>query len=1342
VSKTWRNFATCHCHPQSLDSASTPEAFAEREVELGTGVITCTDHGTLQACRKIYDLGKANGLTPVLGLEAYLRDDNCPILTARGYAKNENGAFIKAPKYMHVTVHFMDQAAYECGVRLLSMADARLEETLQKLEAKDRKHGEERKPLFTWTDLEELGGHNVTMTTGCMIGLVQRHILENDDLQTATAYFDKLQSIVKPGNLYTELFPHDTGKNWVDGIFIYGADGSEVKVYDKKVLRTNVGEIRAGELAKVWTRGEHNTLVSVKDRTTWREMAPLAIKEVKHVSDYVPNECRPWAPNGDLQAGLNRAMRYLAKQRNVKLLIGDDSHFAKPDEKIVQDVRMAQKPGKWRFYGSYHRQSSEEAFEHFQRTLRTSETEFEGWIDNSHEWASRFKNFEFNTPVSLPTKFYEVKYAERPWFVEGSQDNSLRYTLELVRKHGRMQWGNRMYTDRLKAEINLLHNNGVIDLLPYFMIDEEICSFFEERGLLTGPGRGSAAGLLLTYCLSITHVDPLKYELSMDRFLTVDRIKGGKLPDIDQDLPKMRRDLLIDPQNGFLKQRFGDHVAQISVDSTLKLKMAVKDVSRQQRGFVHPDIELLTKKFIMPPQGVEDYDFVMGYDNDEGHVQGSVEYDPALQDYIIKFPDDWKIVQKCLGLARQKGRHACAFVIANRPIHEFIPLTTVSQVRVTAYTAPSVEAVGGLKMDFLGLGALDDISDAIKLIQARSGRPLDLFKETVINGRRVPGHRLIPVPTGNVVDIWDLPNDQGVFSDVALGKTETVFQFNTPGAVQWLEHFAYQNEDGNFAIDSVEDMAAFTALDRPGPLDIHVTNPEDGSKHNMLVEYARRARGAAPSPDVLPIFDQLIPETYGVMVYQEQLQRVYQQLTGCSGADAEEFRANVAKKKKAKIEKAYLPFVTSAGAKIGKENAEAAWAFFITWAKYGFNKSHAVCYAVIGYACAFVKRHYPLEWWTSVLSNAAKNEVNEKFWRHCGHLIDLPDVKVSGGTFEIQNDRIRAPLNLLKGVGDGAHAQLSKYAPYTDIKDFCLKIEEHRIATGVTVMKKKKYKDKENKVFDPEKGKMVSSDAVKEVPVFSKGHNALNRGVIKTLITSGAMDSLFPDGTYLVDQMMLFEQAMAAAETETNRRLNPDAKKPKIVKAQPVDVEALQVGPLKRYQMRKATLPIFGMDLIPLAVRLELINAHPVDGPYVGWVPPNGNRQITLPVATADDVTKLEVRGLEDDRPVQVAVVAYVDEVEVRNYGDEQREMCKLRLDIEGARFEYVKWAGKAIILPNVFKTKLKGAVVLAVLNKYKSDRPFSVEDLFVLERPLNHEDEPEKSDDTEKEATDGKETE
>ncbi len=1365
-----RNFVTCHSHPKSLDSGSTPEAFLEREVELGTGAIVATDHGTLEACRKIYDLTKDKKackgqiITPILGLEGYLRDDNCPILTAAGYPKNATGAFIGAPKYMHFCVHFLDQAAYECGVRLLSRADEHLEATLAKLEAKDRKHGKERKPLFTWVDMEELGAHNVTMTTGCMSGVVQRHLLENGDVKTAEAYFQRMMTVVKPGNLLVELNPHDTSMDWIQGVFITLADGTKESYYNDKVLMTDGGEITAIHLSRVWASGKHNVLRSIKDRTTWREMPEQRILAVEHIEGFYPNECKPWAPDGNWQTGLNRAMRMWANKYKVPIVVGDDSHYAMRDEKIVQDVRLAQ-GGPWRFYGSYHRQSSEEAFDHFKSTLGTKEAEFEGWVETSIEWAARFKDFKFETSVSMPTKFYEPKYCEHAWHQNPSvpeRDHSLMYTMELIRKHGRMDWKNKKYVERLQAEIKLLHNNGTIDLLPYFFIDEELCSLYEAHGLLTGPGRGSAAGLLLTYLLGITHVDPLKYDLSMERFLTIDRIKSGKYPDIDQDLP--HRELLL----AWLESRFGDHFSQLSVDTTLKLKSAVKDVARGLRGKTEPSailamgrIESLSRKFAEPPQGIDDYDFTMGYDSDEGpqlgtSVPGHSDSDPALLDYIREFPADWEIVKKCLGLARQKSRHACAFVIANRPIQEFIPLTTVSEVRVTSYTAASVEAVGGLKMDFLVVNSLNDLGDAIKLVQQRSG--LDIPKETYLDGRRVPGHRLVPIPGGGgFYDIWDLFEDPAVFADVANGRTETVFQFNTPGAIQWLRHFGQQRPDGSYPIDSILSMAAFTALDRPGPLDILVIDPDgDGrTRHNMLVEYARRARGATPSPGVLKVFDELIPETYGVMVYQEQLQRVYQNMTGCSGADAEEFRTNVAKKKKEKVDKAYPGFIEHAGAKLGEQNAKDAWEFFKTWGQYGFNKSHAVCYSVIGYACAYLKHHYPLEWWTSVLKNAAKNEVNEKFWRFCGHLIDLPDVVKSGQQFEIQNERIRAPLSLLKGVGEGAHGQLSKYHPYATIEDFVRKQEEHKITTGTIVEKMGKVK---YRVPDPTgatkrngEAKLVTITKEEMVKKFKKGTSSLNRGVVATLILSGAMDSLFPshiDGVEMSmsDRLAMYERTIAEVQTDMGPVLTSGKKKgqKKQVKAQAVDPKYLNLSALQQFQLKKAILPAYGANIAQILVQMgasEIVSRATDDNEmryHFRWLPSNSESYRYVQLADADDLQYLRKVPMEHGTKIYAAVAAYIVDWNVFNYGEERKQACKLLLDVEGTRWEFVRWPDKNGGIPDIFRSSLKGVIAMVCLTKYKEDRPFSIEDVVVIQRPFDtaepdsdSEEEPEKEGDT-----------
>jgi DNA polymerase III alpha subunit len=831
-----KNFATCHCHPQSLDSASTPEAFAKREVELGTGVITVTDHGSLAACRTVYDLAKKNKLIPVLGLEGYFRDDNCDVFQKAGIPKGEKGTYVDYFKYGHFCVHFLDQAAYECGVRLISGAPI-------------ERHGSETKPLFNWQSMEELSQHNVTMTTGCLIGMVQRHLLDNNDPQMAVRYFEKMLHIFGKDRLYVEAFPHVCDRNWVKGVFVELQEGDKIvklKFHDGKKLKTNEGEITAEDLAKAFGRKgvKHEQLCAVKDYNTWNDRNPTKILSVNKVEDFIINECRPWAPDGDVQKGCNEFVLRLAKKYDVPILIADDSHFAHEDEKPVQDVRLMASGGSWRFYNSYHRQSSDEAFAYFNDKLGIDLKTFEGWVENSHAWASRFKDFKFVTAPSLPTKFYP--------------QDTLRHTLDLIKKHGRMDWKDKRAVARLEEEIELLHRNGTIDLLPYFFIDEEVCWEYTKKGLLTGPGRGSAAGVRLAYLLGITHADPFDYGLSLERFITQDRIASGALPDIDQDLPN--RDLLVAEPDGFLHKRFGDHFAQISVDTTLKLKSAMKDVCRVLEGCVLPDINDLTRKLPDPPQGVSDHNFVFGYSDSGNWHEGIIVSNKDLQNYTIRYPKHWNIVQRALGLARQKSRHACGFVIANRPIQEFIPTTIISDTRCTAYTPASVEAVGGVKMDFLVINSLNDISNAIGIIQERYGTPPK--EGMTIDGKWVPQCRLISNPIKNTgyLDIWKLPEDQRVFKDVSLGKTETVFQFNTPGAVQWLRQFAYRKGPDRFAIDSIEAMAAFTALDRPGPLDMEVISGESESKkHNLLVEYARRARNAEPSPEIFSFFNKLFP---------------------------------------------------------------------------------------------------------------------------------------------------------------------------------------------------------------------------------------------------------------------------------------------------------------------------------------------------------------------------------------------------------------------------------------------------------------------------------------------------
>lgn len=1313
--KNLKNFATPHSHVRSFDSASTPEAFALRELELGGEYLTVTDHGTLEANRHIYDLCQNDKrfkekLTPIMGLEGYFRDDDCPILKEAGVSKDDKGTFAEHLKYMHLTMHFMDQEAQETATRLISKADLRAE-----------KHGSERKPLFGWADLEELGSKNITFCSSCLIGMVSRHLLAHDDYKTAIRYYDRVRSLVKPGNFYVELFPHVCDKNWDAGTFIKYADGTEEKLPDYKnlgILDANGKEykVRAGDVADDFAKSvptaqeKYQKLVAVMQN---RKMVPLEqaklIVGAEKREGYLYNECKPWAPDRDVMLGVNRFVMEIARRYGDKILISDDSHFAKAEEKVAQDIRLGQN-GNWRFATSYHRFSNDEAWAYFSTKMGVTEAQFEEWVENSHEWGSRFKDFKFAPRKSLPTSFYPPE--------------TLQHTIALVNKQGRMDWNNQDQKARLQAEINLLHYNGTIDLLPYFFIDQEVCDMYLRRGELTGPGRGSAAGLELAYDLGITHVDPRRYGLSMDRFMTKTRIESGKLPDIDQDLP--HRDFLVDPNDptkGWLAERFGECVSQISTDTTMKLRSSIKDVFRALHGTAGVQaISPLTNELPMPPQGITDAEFVFGYKGSDDHwVPGIIETDPVLQGFAKQYPNEWSIVQKCLGMTRQKGRHACAFVIADEPISNFIPITTVGGVRVTQYTASTVESSGGLKMDFLIVNSLKDIGACIRLIQdrhapeqaamwakARGGlRKDEEIPGMRLNGKFVPAIRCVP-KGGQFHDIWDLPEDQGVFHDICEGKTESVFQFNTPKARLLLKNFdvvRFVDSAGaaHKGLDSIEALAAFTALDRPGPLDYYMDDG-NGGKHNMLVEFARRARGLPDSGDSLPILRELLPETYGVIVYQEQLTKIYQQLGGTTGAEADEFRVHISKKQMAKVIKDKEVFVRGAYPKLGEQTSEKLWAMMETFSRYGFNKSHAVCYVVIGYACAYLKHHYPLEWWTAVLKNADRNEINEKFWAHCGKLIDVPDIRLSGPHFEIQNNRIRAPLWLLKGIGDKAQEQISANGPYESVLDFAQKIEAWRLKNATVVTRKKK---------DKKTGEET------EVQSQRLATTALNSRVITTLIVSGAMDSLFGDVVIgeerfpmtIGQKLQAYEEAQLAASGKKKKKKG---------------VELRTIDPLVQYQMRKQILPALSEPICDLVMPLLKDKFVKIEDRVFVHHKVMGNREgyNDYPLAAPGVIEQIVSSNLSTE--IIFAAVGYVNGDRRFRYDNKNpkpgqsktKSASELTVDVEGVTIKAVKWPLDSG-LPPPFQNDLTGAVVVCLYRK-RPTKGVTVDDVLVVQPPLD----------------------
>jgi len=1274
--KDFDPLVTPHCHTLSLDSGSTPESFLRRELDLNTGYITTTDHGTLAGVRKIYDLAKKAKITPILGLESYLRPRECEILKSMGVSKTiaEKGptkdqlSYIDYRKYFHVTMHFKDYEAFQTAARLISIADETAETW-----------GSEKKPIFGWEELEELGSKNVTMGSSCLIGAVQGHLaLNRPDI--AVKYYEKLRSIVKPGNFIVEVFPHKCDTNWEESLYLINPDGTEKRLHPNKRLlvldaKGKRHEIDGKTLAKRFKDKQADyRLVGTFRYKVLTEEEPFHFNNIRLVEGFIQNECSPYAPNGAVQIGANQFVIDLAKKYGDPIVVSDDSHVAIPEHVVVQKVRLLQS-GNWHFSEGYWRKSSSECFEFFNQNMGIQEDEFRSWVENSRNWASGFKDFKFQDKKSLPAQFYP--------------HDTVKYLFELIRKHGRMDWSNPKYVERLKEEVVLLQKNGVTDFLPYFFTQEEVLSEYEKARLLTGPGRGSAAGVFIAYLLGITHVDPFKDDLSLSRFITPDRIQGGSYPDIDHDL--FNRDILdgTEGRPGFLERRFGkNHVAKISTNGTLRLKSAIKDVCRALYGEVSKEVHALTKRMADAPQGVTDQAHVFGYQpKDEDFVPGAIDTDPALKEFVLNYPEAWETAKLALSLVKGKGVHAGGYVITDRdmPISSFLPTMNIDGVTATQWTKDEVEEAGGIKIDFLVIKILEDISKCIEIIQANDPKYLN---DHTLNGRRVPGFRLVPDLEGNLHDIWDLPEKDEVFKDILDGKTETVFQLNTSGAKKYLQLFNFQKSNGKMGINSISDIAVFTALDRPGTLDAVVS---DGTtSRNMLEEYVARAKGDKPIGLIQELQD-ISPDTYGVLVFQETASKVFREVGRATSVEAEGFRSHASKKNTEKVLKDKEIFMRGAKDTVGEEVGEKVWEQLVTSSRYSFNKSHACCYAVTAYATAYLKHFYPLQWWCAVLSNSNRNEIQEKFWKYCSSFVLLPDIKYSGSGFIVEGNKLRAPLWLLEGVGEKAYLELTKLGPFTDIKDFLQKIENESIANGTTI----EPEVKESKQID-----LFSTP--NEPPKIKKAHSAINRKVAYNLIISGIADSLFPENMDILSKLQLYEQEKALITGS---------------KQKSIEQKFLKFDALTRYQYRKQLMPYFAGSVLPIMVDSKIQD-----------VTRNEEKRMYVYLDRYPFVNPSYLSMLEDlpvlPNKTTVAVAAVVLEYRLFTYHG-TKEAAEYVLDVAGQQIKVVKWpdynTGELI---SSFKKDLTGCIVIAVLTKSKKGKDPSLDLINVIREPITQKEE------------------
>jgi DNA polymerase-3 subunit alpha len=520
----------------------------------------------------------------------------------------------------------------------------------------------------------------------------------------------------------------------------------------------------------------------------------------------------------------------------------------------------------------------------------------------------------------------------------------------------------------------------------YFLVVWDFIKFAKDHGIPVGPGRGSAAGSLVAYSMGITDVDPLEYDLLFERFLNPERIS---MPDIDIDFCMNRRGRVID----YVRQKYGDDkVAQIITFGTMAAKSVVRDVGRVL-GQPYAFVDKIAKTIPGGP-GVT--------------LEGAKKDSPALAEAMKNDAEVTRIVEigmRLEGLSRHAGMHAAGVVITPEPVTNYVPLYRTNRDEiVTQFDMNVVEKMGLLKMDFLGLRTLTVIDDAVK------------------------SHEL---ETGQKIDIDSLPlDDAEVYRLFQEGRTKGVFQFESGGMVDLLR----KSRPTKF-----EDLAALNALYRPGALDA-----------GMVDEYVRRKNGTSKPKYLVPAMKELLEETYGVIVYQEQVMQIAQRVANYSLGQADLLRKAMGKKNAEIMAKERDKFVAGATANgYDRKKANEIFDYIEPFARYGFNKSHSVAYALVAYQTAWLKVHHPRHFMAALMSSEMdKTDSVVKFIHEAGAMgikVLPPDVNESNMFFTVVGPNIRFGLGAVKGVGESAIESILEarrtVGRFTDLSKFCEEVD-------------------------------------------------------------------------------------------------------------------------------------------------------------------------------------------------------------------------------------------------------------------------------------------------------------
>jgi DNA polymerase-3 subunit alpha len=676
------------------------------------------------------------------------------------------------------------------------------------------------------------------------------------------------------------------------------------------------------------------------------------------------------------QKEINKRLVELSEELHIPLVATNDCHYLKKEDAKAHDILLCIQTGKLVKDTNRMRMQTDEFYFKSPDEMIHAFREIPQAILNTRKIAEMC-NIDFVLGKTLLPRFEIPNGISPNLYLEELAFSGLKERFKGTPP--------KEYIERLRLELDVIKKMGYA---PYFLIVWDFINYSKRNHIPVGPGRGSAAGSLVAYCLKITEIDPLKYNLLFERFLNPERIS---MPDIDVDFCKDRRAEVIN----YVSEKYGsDRVAQIITFGTMAAKAAIRDVGRVL-DIPYAEVDKIAK---LVPSNSENIDEALKL---EPQLKELYENNPTVKELI-------DIAKRLEGLRRHASTHAAGVVIAPEPLTDFMPLykNNAENIITTQFDMESIENIGLLKFDFLGLKTLTVIEKTIDYLKLQ-GKDFNLSEINL--------------------------EDEDTYKLLSSGETTGIFQLESAG----MRDILTKMRPNRF-----EDLIALVALYRPGPI---------GS--GMIDDFIKRKKGETEVKYDLPQLKEILDETYGVIVYQEQVMRIANKIANFSMGQADILRRAMGKKKPEEMEKQKEAFIRGAVSNgISEHKAEKLFDLMAFFAEYGFNKSHSAAYAYLAYQTAYLKAHYPVEFMAANLSaDMGDTDKIVKLINECKNMsISLlpPDINLSDREFKIDGNSIRFGLEAVKGVGESAIEVIVKEREnghFKSFEEFLSRVDKKRV---------------------------------------------------------------------------------------------------------------------------------------------------------------------------------------------------------------------------------------------------------------------------------------------------------